>query len=45
MSYQRMNANGVTFTQQPEKQDWGRVLALFSDPDGNVFALVQDEDE
>lgn len=34
-------ANGVTFTMEPERQPWGGYMAMFADPDGNVFYLDQ----
>lgn len=34
----RMKARGVVFTRQPTKTPWGAV-AMFKDPDGNVFWL------
>ena len=37
-TYQRLAAEGVEFLQKPKKADWGTV-ALFKDPDGNVFCL------
>lgn len=30
---------GVEFEMPPTKQPWGGTLALFKDPDGNVFYL------
>ncbi|MCG8608219.1 VOC family protein, partial [bacterium] len=30
-SYKKMKAEGIKFTQAPEKQDWGGILAQFSD--------------
>ncbi len=30
---------GVEFEMPPTRQPWGGVLALFKDPDGNVFYL------
>ena len=38
-AYQEMTAAGVEFETAPEKQPWGGVLALFRDPDGNIFYL------
>ena len=32
---------GVEFVQPPTKQPWGGYMALFEDPDGNVFYLDQ----
>jgi hypothetical protein len=31
----------VEFTQQPEKQPWGGILAQFYDVDRNTHVLVQ----
>ena len=36
---------GVQFTMQPTKQPWGGFMAMFTDPDGNVFYLDQLRDE
>jgi len=38
-AYEEMRAAGVEFEMSPTKQPWGGVLALFKDPDGNVFYL------
>ena len=38
-SYADMQAKGVTFEMPPTQQPWGGVLALFKDPDGNVYYL------
>lgn len=40
-AYHEMKAAGVEFEMPPEKQPWGGVLALFKDPDGNIFYLDQ----
>ncbi len=32
---------GVSFTMQPSKQPWGGYMAMFQDPDGNIFYLDQ----
>lgn len=40
-AYEALRAAGVEFEQPPTKQPWGGVLALFKDPDGNVFYLDQ----
>ncbi len=37
----RLAALGVTFTMPPTHQPWGGFMALFTDPDGNVFYLDQ----
>ena len=41
-AYEKMVAAGVHFTQPPERQPWGDAAALFADPDGNTFCLVED---
>lgn len=33
-----LKARGVTFTQEPQKADWG-TFAMFQDPDGNKFLV------
>ncbi|HEY0106630.1 MAG TPA: VOC family protein [Rhizomicrobium sp.] len=38
-AYRSMTAKGVRFTMPPSKQPWGGYMALFADPDGNVFYL------
>ena len=30
---------GVEFVEEPRKQEWGGVMGLFKDPDGNVIAI------
>jgi catechol 2,3-dioxygenase-like lactoylglutathione lyase family enzyme len=40
-SFQDMRSRGVKFLQAPEQKPWGVKDALFADPDGNVFNLVQ----
>lgn len=37
----RLSSLGVQFTMPPTRQPWGGFMALFSDPDGNVFYLDQ----
>lgn len=37
----RLSARGVRFTMPPTRQPWGGFMAMFSDPDGNVFYLDQ----
>ena len=43
-TYQNLDAKGVHFVETPTMQVWGGMQALFSDPDGNIFALVERED-
>lgn len=38
-AYKEMRAAGVEFEMPPTEQPWGGTLALFRDPDGNVFYL------
>ena len=39
--YEELRAAGVEFEMPPEKQPWGGFMAMFKDPDGNVFYLDQ----
>jgi predicted enzyme related to lactoylglutathione lyase len=39
--HQALLALRVPFTQDPEKQFWGGVLATFQDPSGNGLQLVE----
>lgn len=34
-----MKAKGARFTMEPSRQPWGGYMAMFADPDGNVFYL------
>jgi len=36
-----LKAKGVRFTLEPGRQPWGGYMAMFADPDGNVFYLDQ----
>ena len=36
---EELKAKGVKFEMEPTPQPWGGILALFLDPDGNVFYL------
>jgi len=36
----RLKAQGVRFAQEPSDQPWG-IQAIFMDPDGNRFSLLQ----
>ena len=38
-TYAELSAKGVAFSMPPERQPWGGYLALFEDPDGNIFYL------
>jgi len=37
----RLSGLGVRFIMPPTNQAWGGFMALFADPDGNVFYLDQ----
>ena len=41
LAHEEMCAAGVEFDMAPQQQPWGGVLALFKDPDGNIFYLDQ----
>lgn len=38
-TYEELSSRGVVFHMPPTKQPWGGTLALFQDPDGNVYYL------
>ena len=38
-AYEELRAAGVIFEMPPTKQPWGGILALFKDPDDNIFYL------
>ena len=38
-AHEALVARGVEFTMPPTRQPWGGILALFKDPDGNIFYL------
>jgi predicted enzyme related to lactoylglutathione lyase len=40
-----VTAAGGTVKEAPREVGWGRVVATFTDPDGNVLGLVQDRAE
>ncbi len=39
-THEQLSAKGVVFTQEPTSIGWA-MMALFHDPDGNSFALLQ----
>jgi lactoylglutathione lyase len=39
-TYEQLSGRGVRFTEPPTPQPWG-TQAIFVDPDGNHFVLVQ----
>ena len=40
-SHARLEAAGVAFPMKPARQPWGGFMAMFADPDRNVFYLDQ----
>jgi lactoylglutathione lyase len=38
-AYRALSSRGVRFTMTPSQQPWGGYMAMFADPDGNVFYL------
>ena len=45
LAYQALSERGVTFESPPAKQPWGGYMAIFGDPDGNLFYLDQTSNE
>jgi predicted enzyme related to lactoylglutathione lyase len=43
-AYETLKAKGVTFTMPPTRQPWGGYMAMFEDPDGNIFYLQPNAD-
>lgn len=41
--FDRLQEAGVTFEMPPTRQPWGGYMAMFKDPDGNLFYLDQVE--
>jgi lactoylglutathione lyase len=40
-AHKELAGQGVRFTMEPAQQPWGGYMAMFADPDGNVFYLDQ----
>lgn len=40
-AHRNLTESGVRFLSPPEAQPWGAWMAVFCDPDGNVFYLEQ----
>lgn len=40
--HRRLSALGVRFTMAPTRQEWGGLMAMISDADGNIFYLDQE---
>ena len=45
LAYEQLSAAGVQFDMLPTDQPWGGRMAMFKDPDGNVFYLDQIADD
>jgi lactoylglutathione lyase len=39
--YERLRGQGVVFSRPPEAEEWGGMVATFTDPDGNTLQLMQ----
>ena len=44
-AHRALSQKGVRFTMPPTQQPWGGFMAMFTDPDGNVFYLDQLREE
>jgi predicted enzyme related to lactoylglutathione lyase len=40
--HRRLVDEGVQFLLRPERQPWGGLVAIFSDPEGNRFTVLDD---
>jgi len=40
--HKRLVDEGVKFRIKPQRQEWGGLMAAFSDPDGNEIQVVED---
>ena len=38
-AHAEMKARGARFTMEPSRQPWGGYMAMFADPEGNLFYL------
>ena len=43
-TYEDLKAKGVKFIEEPKKQEWGMLQAIFTDLDGNTLVLVERDD-
>lgn len=43
-TFEQLKSRGVKFVEEPSLQEGGMKQALFEDPDGNVFVLVENTD-
>ena len=39
--HQRLARDGVVFSREPAREEWGGWVATFTDPDGNILQLMQ----
>lgn len=44
-AHARLEAAGVRFPMPPARQPWGGFMAMFADPDGNLFYLDELREE
>ena len=42
-AYNNLQERGIDFIRLPEQEKWGGWICTFSDPDGNIIQLVQDD--
>ena len=42
--HRKLVDDGVRFLTKPEKRPWGGLMAMFEDPDGNIFTVVEDRE-
>ena len=42
-AYNNLQERGIDFIRLPEQENWGGWICTFSDPDGNIIQLVQDD--
>jgi uncharacterized glyoxalase superfamily protein PhnB len=40
-TFEDLKAKGVTFVQPPTDKWWGRRMAHFTDPEGNLWEITQ----
>ena len=43
-TYEDLKSKGVNFIEEPTMQDYGIKQAMFTDPDNNIFLLVERDD-
>ena len=42
-AHKNLKERGIDFIRAPEQENWGGWICTFSDPDGNIIQLVQDD--